>query len=172
MIAVKSMDVRDNFKTWCREVEAGEVVRISRPGNSCVYMINQETYEKTETERRMRTYASYMYGKDKIVNLKRLSEIEKLPDDWNNNGADKISGNIIRAVRKLIVGMDEQPEIFPTACDALQLEWSNSKNEYLEMEVLEDSINVFLIDSEGNEQQKVIAFEESAIKEMVRGFYE
>ena len=32
-----------------------------------------------------------------------------------------------------------QPEIFPTACDALQLEWENDKDEYLEMEILEGS---------------------------------
>lgn len=40
-----TMDVRNNFKTWCRQVAGGEIIQISRPGNKFVYLINQETYE-------------------------------------------------------------------------------------------------------------------------------
>ena len=49
-----------------------------------------------------------------------------------------------------------QPEIFPTACDALQVEWENDKDEYLEMEILEDAVIIFQIDSDGNEVQKAV----------------
>ena len=83
MIAAKSMDVRDNFKSWCGQVADGEIVKIARPGNSYVYLIGQETYDKFTMKRRMEAYTSYLFGKDKITNIKRLSEIEKLSDNWN-----------------------------------------------------------------------------------------
>lgn len=172
MIAAKSMDVRDNFKSWCGQVADGEIVQIARPGKSYVYLINQENYERLTMERRISAYTTYMFGKDKITNLKRLSEIEKLPDNWNNNGAAKISTNIIRTVRKLLLKIDIQPEVFPTACDALQLEWENDLGEYLEMEVLEDSINIFQIDLDGNEYQRIIELNESLVEKVVRDFYD
>ncbi len=172
MIIAKSMEVRDNFKAWCHQVSKGEVVQIARPGNNYVYLISRETYEKLTAGRRMVAYTSYLYGKDKITNLKRLSEIEKLPENWNNNGADRISGSIIKIVRKLLMNLDFQPEVFPTACDAVQLEWQNKTDEYLEMEVLEDSINIFQIDSDGNEEQRTIAVDEVSVKKVVSEFYE
>jgi hypothetical protein len=172
MIFAKSMEVRDNFKTWCLHAAEGETVQIARPGNNYVYLISQETYEKLTAGRRMASYASYLYGKDKITNLKRLSEIEKLPDNWNNNGADKISENIIKTVRKLLMSLEFQPEVFPTACDAVQLEWENKNDEYLEMEILEDSINVFRIDSDGGEEQSTIAIDDAIVKKIVRDFYD
>lgn len=172
MIAAKSMNVRDNFKLWCGQAVDGEIVQIARPGNSYVYLIGQETYDKLTMKRRIESYTSYLYGKDKITNIKRLSEIEKLSDNWNNNGAGKIPISIIKSVRKLLMTIEFQPEIFPTACDALQLEWENNRDEYLEMEVLEGSVNVFQIDSEGNESQRGIVFDSEVIKQMVRDFYD
>ena len=172
MIAAKSMDIRDNFKLWCGQVADGEIVQIARPGNSYVYLIGQETYDRFTMMRRAEAYTSYLFGKDKITNIKRLSEIEKLSDNWNNNGAGKIPTSIIKSVRKLLMTIEIQPEIFPTACDALQLEWENDKNEYLEMEILEDSVNIFQIDTEGNELQKVIKFDSETINNEVRNFYD
>ncbi len=172
MILAKSMEVRDNFKSWCSQVSEGEIIQISRPGNNFVYMIGQETYDRLTMERRTSAYASYLYGNGKIINLKRLSEIEKLPDNWNNNGAQRIPEAVVKNVRKLLVSLEHQPEIFPTACDAIQLEWENKNEEYLEMEVLEDSINIFQIDSDGGEKQRSIAIDHVAVGKIVRDFYE
>ncbi|MBQ0026539.1 MAG: hypothetical protein KBS79_04130 [Lachnospiraceae bacterium] len=172
MIVAKSMEVRGNFKSWCGQVADGEIVQIARPGNSYVYLIGQGTYDKFTMHRRMEAYTSYLFGKDKITNLKRLSEIENLSDNWNNNGAEKIPVSVIKSVRKLLMTIEFQPEIFPTACDALQLEWENNKDEYLEMEILENSVNVFRIDSDGNELQKNIKFDTETINKMVREFYD
>lgn len=172
MVSAKSMDVRDNFKSWCGQVANGEIIQISRPGNNFVYLINQETYEKLSMEKRIAAYTSYLYGKDKIVNLKRLSEIEKLPDNWNNNGAEHISPQVIKRVRKLLMNMTYQPEVFPTACEAVQLEWENDKKEYLEMEILDGTINVFKIDAEGGEEQRTISFDETLVNTIVEEFYD
>ena len=172
MVYAKSIDVRDNFKSWCGQVADGEIIQISRPGNNFVYMINQETYEKLSMEKRMATYTSYIFGKDKLVNLKRLSEIEKLPDNWNNNGAEHISPQIIKMARKLLMSMTYQPEVFPTACEAIQLEWENDKKEYLEMEILDGTINIFQIDAEGGEEQHTISFDENIVNAIVEEFYD
>ncbi|MBO4414713.1 MAG: hypothetical protein J5824_01885 [Lachnospiraceae bacterium] len=172
MILARSMEVRDNFKFWCIQAAEGEIIQISRPGNNYVYLISQETYDKLTRERRITAYASYLYGKDKITNLKRLSQIEKLPENWNNNGAEKISVDIIKNVRKLLMCLEFQPEIFPTACDAVQLEWENNNAEYLEMEILENVINVFQIDSDGGEKQRTIAVDEEIVRKTVRDFYD
>ena len=156
MVSAKSMEVRDNFKDWCVQAAEGEVIQISRPGNNYVYLISHETYEKLTGERRIAAYASYLHGKDKITNLKRLAQIENLPENWNNNGAERISGNIIKTVRK--------PEVIEQLKAAI--------DEYLEMEVLEDSINVFQIDSEGGEHQNTIAADGATVKKIVREFYD
>lgn len=39
----------------------------------------------------------------------------------------------------------------------------NEKDEYLEMEILENSVNVFQIDADGNEQQSTIPFDQACI---------
>ncbi len=171
MVLAKSMEVRDRFRAWCIQAAEGEIIQIARPGKNHVYLIGQETYEKLTTEYRVAAYASYLYGKDKITNLKRLSDIEKLPSNWNNNGADKIPDAVIKNVRKLLMRLEFQPEIFPTACDAVQLEWDNNE-EYLEMEILKNSINVFQIDAEGSEKQSTIAIDFEKVKHIVREFYD
>ena len=44
MLAVKSVNVRDNFKEWCDKISMGETVVISRPRNENIYMINEAEY--------------------------------------------------------------------------------------------------------------------------------
>ena len=65
-----------------------------------------------------------------------------------------------------------QPEVFPTACDAIQLEWENDKKEYLEMEVFDGTINIFQIDAEGGEEQRTISFDENVVNAIVEEFYD
>ncbi len=44
MLAVKSMDVRDNFKAFCDKVFNGETVIVSRPKNENIVMISENEY--------------------------------------------------------------------------------------------------------------------------------
>lgn len=44
MLAVKSMDVRDNFKTLCDKVFSGETLIISRPKNENIVMLSEHEY--------------------------------------------------------------------------------------------------------------------------------
>lgn len=44
MLAVKSMDVRENFKALCDKVFGGETLIISRPKNENIVMISEKEY--------------------------------------------------------------------------------------------------------------------------------
>lgn len=44
MLAVKSMDVRDNFKSLCERVFQGETLIVSRPKNENIVMISEREY--------------------------------------------------------------------------------------------------------------------------------
>lgn len=44
MVASKSLDVRDNFKSYCDQVFGGETLIISRPKNENVVMISEKKY--------------------------------------------------------------------------------------------------------------------------------
>lgn len=46
MLAVKSMDVRDNFKSLCDKVFGGETLIISRPKNENVVMLSEYEYNE------------------------------------------------------------------------------------------------------------------------------
>ncbi|MCC8126851.1 MAG: type II toxin-antitoxin system Phd/YefM family antitoxin [Clostridiales bacterium] len=46
MLAVRSMDVRDNFKNLCDKVFHGETLIISRPKNENIVMISENEYNE------------------------------------------------------------------------------------------------------------------------------
>ena len=46
MLAVKSMAVRDNFKSLCDKVFSGETLIISRPKNENVVMLSEKEYNE------------------------------------------------------------------------------------------------------------------------------
>ena len=46
MLAVKSMDLRDNFKSLCDKVFGGETLIISRPKNENVVLMSEKEYNE------------------------------------------------------------------------------------------------------------------------------
>lgn len=60
MLAVKSMDVRDNFKTLCDKVFAGETLIISRPKNENVVMMSENEYNNIMKEKRNAEYLAML----------------------------------------------------------------------------------------------------------------
>ena len=55
MLAVKSVNVRDNFKEWCDKISMGETVVISRPRNENIYMINEAEYNALQKAKQSET---------------------------------------------------------------------------------------------------------------------
>lgn len=56
MLAVKSMDVRDNFKEWCNKVIGGETLVVSRPKNENVVIISEKEYNEMAKAKRNEEY--------------------------------------------------------------------------------------------------------------------
>ena len=60
MLAVKSMDVRDNFKALCDKVFNGETLIISRPRNENVVMMSETEYNNMMKAKRNAEYLSML----------------------------------------------------------------------------------------------------------------
>ena len=56
MLAVKSMDVRENFKEWCNKVIGGETLVVSRPKNENVVIISEKEYNEMAKAKRNEEY--------------------------------------------------------------------------------------------------------------------
>lgn len=83
---------------------------------------------------------SLKYKKELCNNLKKLKEISDLKDNWNDNNAKKFSPELISIVKNILENIVEQPEIFPTANNSIQMEYELIDNSYLEFEIFEDKI--------------------------------
>ena len=56
MLAVKSMDVRENFKEWCNKVISGETLIVSRPKNENVVIVSEKEYNELAKAKRNEEY--------------------------------------------------------------------------------------------------------------------
>lgn len=83
---------------------------------------------------------SLKYKKELYNNLKKLKGISDLKDNWNDNNAKKFSPELISIVKNILENIIEQPEIFPTANNSIQMEYELIDNSYLEFEIFEDKI--------------------------------
>lgn len=88
MLAVKSVNVRDNFKEWCDKISMGETVVISRPRNQNIYMINETEYNELQKAKRNAEYLAmldkseeqFQKGDTITFTLEELKEMEA--EDW------------------------------------------------------------------------------------------
>ncbi len=88
MLAVKSMDVRENFKEWCNRVIGGEILIVSRPRNENVVIVSEKEYNEMAKAKRNAEYlaklerscAQFEEGKTITFTMEELREMEA--DDW------------------------------------------------------------------------------------------
>lgn len=88
MLAVKSVNVRDNFKEWCDKINMGETVVISRPRNENIYMISEAEYNELQKAKRNAEYLAMLdkseeqlqKGDTITFTFEELKEMEA--DDW------------------------------------------------------------------------------------------
>ena len=60
MLAVKSMDVRENFKMFCDRVFKGETLIVSRPKNENVDMLSENEYNEMLKAKKNAEYLSML----------------------------------------------------------------------------------------------------------------
>lgn len=83
MLAVKSVNVRNNFKEWCDKIIMGETVVISRPRNENIYMISESEYNALQKAKRNAEYLAMLKKSDdelkagKVV-VKTMEELEAM----------------------------------------------------------------------------------------------
>lgn len=88
MLAVKSMDVRDNFKDWCNQVINGETLIVSRPKNENVVIVSEKEYNEMQKAKQNAEYLAKLdrsreqldQGKTISFTIEELKEMES--DDW------------------------------------------------------------------------------------------
>ena len=111
-------------------------------------------------------------NEEKLQNIKKLETIAMLQDNWNANGAKAFSANLISKVRNIIVFLEIQPEVFPTACESLQLEYDKQDGSHMEIELTEDeNAEIFVVDSMGCESIRNIQASIEVINKVVSDFY-
>lgn len=111
-------------------------------------------------------------NEEKLQNIKKLETIAMLQDNWNANGAKAFSANLISKVRNIIVFLEIQPEIFPTACESLQLEYDKQDGSHMEIELTEsENAEIFVVDSMGGESIRNIRASIEVINKVVNDFY-
>lgn len=99
-----------------------------------------------------------------------LSEIEQLPENWNENGAPSFSKEMIDIMRKIILTLDNQPFISPTAKGSIQFEYEDKDENYLEFELLPDErIKMFFYSRDGESKTDYISAEK--VSEIVNAFH-
>lgn len=111
-------------------------------------------------------------SEEKLDNLKKLEAIAHLEDNWNANGAKAFTDSLITKVRNLVMFLEIQPEVFPTACESLQLEYDKTDGSHLEIELNEsENAEVFQVDDSGCESVISISASIEAINKVVSDFY-
>ena len=60
MLAVKSMDVRENFKSLCYKVFRGETLIVSRPKNENIVMMSESEYNEIMKAKRNAEYLAML----------------------------------------------------------------------------------------------------------------
>lgn len=83
----------------------------------------------------------------------KLKDIASLSMNWNDNGALPIPKNIINNVNIFLKYSLYKPEIFPVACESIQLEYEKENGEYLELEFKENKIEIFRIYEDKTEEE-------------------
>lgn len=107
---------------------------------------------------------------DRTKSLLRILDIEKLPDNWNGNGATSFTKEILATAKSIIMQLSIQPHIFPTARDSIQFEYENDMGDYLEFELFDNGmLKVFTYSHSGNTDTNYI--EVCKMNEVVNKFY-
>lgn len=78
----------------------------------------------------------------KSISMRIIDEIQNLHDDWNGYNAPPIPQSVLTLCRDIVMILDPQPNIFPTARRTIQMEYELSDRSYLEFEIYPDHITV------------------------------
>ena len=103
----------------------------------------------------------------------KLRQISQLKEDWNGNGAASFSVQHIKIVDELLSALKYIPEVFPTGCDTIQLEFDKASGEHLEIEIPETGVSeYYYVDDAGSDRTGTVGTNADTINDLVGRFYE
>lgn len=118
---------------------------------------------KEEINNLRKIYSENYQLKKKVNNINTLLSFKKFDTNWNGNGAEPFTENIIQKALDFInsTELKFQPNVFPTARQSIQFEYEKSNGDYLEIEIFEDKYSAYSeIDNQETEYES-ITFSES-----------
>ena len=104
-------------------------------------------------------------------NLEKIQDISELKDNWNGNGASAFNDTLIQKMKYLILRLNVQPEIFPTARGSIQFEYEKETGEYLEFELFDTRLEVLTMGSDGNNYSYDMSIDIEEINKVIDEFY-
>lgn len=112
------------------------------------------------------------FDEEKLKTYSKLEDIAALENNWNENGAKPFPKTFINKLSDVLMNMDIQPEVFPTALGTIQLEYDKDDGDYLEIEVKESfEAEVYRLDPEDNETFDRILISQETLGKVVEEFY-
>ena len=110
----------------------------------------------------------------KAENLALLNSFYSLGENWDFYGAHPFAPTLIQRAIALIFQLKQQPNIFPTARDSIQFEYTKENGDYLEFEMfLSGDIKAFsmLHSGETTVINDISFYEPQRINRVVSDFY-
>ena len=108
----------------------------------------------------------------KTDNLNKLDLIQGLKPGWNGNDTPAFTDSVIKKVHRIIEKIIIQPELFPTALGAIQLEYDNSRCDHMEIEINDSDVaEIFTVKYSGEDSFESIPATPEAINKKVGEFY-
>lgn len=129
-------------------------------------------YYNTNSDDAVGSSMGMNFNEEKLKTYNKLKDIAALPNNWNENGAKPFPKTFINKLSDVLMNMDIQPEVFPTAMGTIQLEYDKDDGDYLEIEVMESfEAEVYRLDPEDNETFGKIRISEETLGKVVEEFY-
>lgn len=113
----------------------------------------------------------YSLSMKSMDNLKKLNRIAGLKDDWNLHGASSFSESLLKLCRNLLLKLNRQPDIFPTANNSIQFEFKN-KDDYLEIEIFDDLSHIEYYMKKGGKEIEKSTVVQDVIKVVDQFYYD
>jgi len=113
---------------------------------------------KDEINNLRKIYSENYQLKKKLNNINTVLSFKKFEANWNANGAEPFSEEIIQKVFDFInsPNLKFQPNIFPTGRQSIQFEYEKSNGNYLEIEIFEDKYSAYSeIDNKETEYESI-----------------
>jgi hypothetical protein len=112
-------------------------------------------------------------NKEMGVAMRKLEELRKLEENWNENGANPFDVDLIRICKKIVAELPVVPEIYPTACSSVQFEYE-TEDKYLEFEIYLNHTEVYMCvgDEEAEYDIEHVNNYIQEIRQVVVDFYE